>query len=75
IAAVVLGERPGGWTAIGLTAVLLAMLVALTPHRRSRVPASATVAGLDRDSEIVAEPVKKGRSRHVRRPHRTLTRR
>ncbi|HEY3409171.1 MAG TPA: DMT family transporter [Propionicimonas sp.] len=76
IAAVVLGERPGGWTAIGLTAVLLAMLVALTPHRRSRVPASATAAGLDRDSESVAErPTKEGRSRHVRRPHRTLTRR
>lgn len=33
IASVVLGERPGGWTALGLAAVLVAMLVALKPRR------------------------------------------
>ncbi|HQZ84241.1 MAG TPA: DMT family transporter [Actinomycetota bacterium] len=33
IAALVLGERPGGWTAAGLAAVLVAMLMALMPRR------------------------------------------
>ena len=44
LAAVVLGERPEAWTAGGLAAVLVAMLVALTPGRRSRVPDGATTA-------------------------------
>ena len=35
LAAVVLGERPGGWTAVGLTAVLAAMWIALRPRRGS----------------------------------------
>ncbi|WP_202627688.1 DMT family transporter [Cellulomonas sp. APG4] len=38
LAAVVLGERPGGWTAAGLTAVLAAMWVALRPRWRSTAP-------------------------------------
>ena len=33
LAAVVLDERPGGWTAVGLTAVLVAMWIALRPPR------------------------------------------
>lgn len=31
--ALLLGERPGGWTSAGLTAVLVAMLIALLPRR------------------------------------------
>lgn len=38
LAAVLLGERPGGWTAVGLTAVLAAMWIALRPRRRSTAP-------------------------------------
>lgn len=41
LAAFVLGERPGGWTALGLTAVLVAMWIALRPPRATR-PASST---------------------------------
>lgn len=35
LGALVLGERPGGWTAAGFTAVLVAMLIALLPRRNS----------------------------------------
>lgn len=38
LAAVVLGERPGGWTAVGLTAVLVAMWTSLRPQRRIPMP-------------------------------------
>ncbi|MHB1064080.1 MAG: DMT family transporter [Georgenia sp.] len=41
LAAVVLGERPGGWTAIGLAGVLVAMGIALRPPRRAPAPALA----------------------------------
>ena len=34
LAAVLLGERPAGWTAAGLAAVLLAMGVCIEPHGR-----------------------------------------
>jgi drug/metabolite transporter (DMT)-like permease len=42
LAAVALGERPGGWTAVGLTAVLVAMWMALRPPRGAPAPAAAT---------------------------------
>ena len=43
---VVLGERPGGWTAAGTVLVLLAMWVALTqPDAEAAVPAHGHVAG------------------------------
>lgn len=41
LAAVFLGERPGGWTAAGLAAVLVAMWIALRPTRRPLLPAPA----------------------------------
>ncbi|EYR62183.1 hypothetical protein N866_11020 [Actinotalea ferrariae CF5-4] len=41
LAAVVLGERPGGWTAVGLTAVLVAMWTSLRPQRRVSTPGRA----------------------------------
>lgn len=49
LSAVVLGERPGGWTAVGLTAVLVAMWITLRPPRPAPAPASAT--GPDRPTE------------------------
>lgn len=36
LAAVLLDERPGGWTALGLLAVLTAMWITLRPPRRTR---------------------------------------
>ena len=42
LAAVLLGERPGGWTAAGLLAVLVAMWITLRPPRRTTTPAPAT---------------------------------
>ena len=42
LAAVLLGERPGGWTAAGLLAVLVAMWIALRSPRRTTTPAPAT---------------------------------
>jgi len=40
LAAVLLGERPAGWTAIGLAAVLVAIWVVLRPGPRPVAPAS-----------------------------------
>lgn len=43
---VVLGERPGGWTAVGIALVLLAMWSALTqPNAAPAVPAHSAIAG------------------------------
>ncbi|MGC0144328.1 MULTISPECIES: DMT family transporter [unclassified Pseudactinotalea] len=42
LAAVLLGERPGGWTAAGLLAVLAAMWITLRPPRRTTTPAQTT---------------------------------
>nr|WP_242681168.1 EamA family transporter [Tessaracoccus sp. SD287] len=42
LAAVVLGERPGGWTSVGLATVLVAMWIALRPPRRTPTPAAVT---------------------------------
>ncbi len=39
LAALALGERPGGWTTVGLAAVLLAMWAALHGPRRAAAPA------------------------------------
>lgn len=55
IAALVLGERPGGWTAAGLTAVLVAMFVALTPRRPRRLSAGVSTAGTIQQGRAVAE--------------------
>jgi len=41
LAAAVLGERPSGWTAAGLTAVLIAMGVVLQPGQRTGAGSSA----------------------------------
>ena len=38
LASVALGERPGGWTAVGLLAVLAAMWITLRPPRRAPCP-------------------------------------
>lgn len=51
LAVVVLGERPGGWTAVGLTVVLVAMWVALRPPRRTSTPAAAVSGPADRESD------------------------
>ncbi|NMR19499.1 DMT family transporter [Cellulomonas fimi] len=48
LAAVVLGERPAGWTAVGLTAVLVAMWIALRAPRRA--PARVTEDAVESDS-------------------------
>lgn len=42
LAAVVLGERPGGWTAVGLAAMLVAMWIALRPPPRTPTPGATT---------------------------------
>lgn len=74
IAALVLGERPDGWTAVGLAAVLLGMCVALAPRRSCRISAGMATAGFDPVSGTVIEgSAKEGRSRQVRAPYRTLT--
>lgn len=43
LASVALGERPGGWTAVGLLAVLAAMWITLRPPRRA--PTHPTAVG------------------------------
>ena len=43
LASVALGERPGGWTAVGLLAVLAAMWIALRPPHRP--PTHPTAVG------------------------------
>lgn len=47
LGAVLLGERPGGWTAVGLLAVLVAMWITLRPPRRTpprrRAPPTRTL--------------------------------
>jgi len=45
LAAAVLGERPSGWTAAGLTAVLMAMGVVLRPGRRLDAGLTSTEPG------------------------------
>ncbi|GAA3510459.1 DMT family transporter [Georgenia daeguensis] len=50
LAAVVLGERPGGWTAAGLLAVLSAMWVVLRPPHRTNT-AAATTPGVPIEGE------------------------
>lgn len=54
IAAVVLGERPGGWTAAGLAAVLVALVVALTPRRAGRLSVGGATAGTTHQGGAVA---------------------
>lgn len=54
LAVVVLGERPGGWTAVGLTAVLVAMWVALRPSHRLPAPPTARRAARDAGEHAAA---------------------
>lgn len=52
LAAVLLGERPGGWTAVGLLAVLTAMWITLRPPRRIATPAAAGPAHRDPNADL-----------------------
>ncbi|WNB86993.1 DMT family transporter [Cellulomonas sp. ATA003] len=54
LAAVVLGERPAGWTAAGMTAVLVAMWIALRLPRRA--PAPVADGAVDSDSPTEGAP-------------------
>lgn len=65
LAAVLLGERPSGWTAAGLLAVLTAMWITLRPPRRTTTSAPAT-GSTDRGS--VPDPPGTSRSRPVAGP-------
>jgi drug/metabolite transporter (DMT)-like permease len=49
LAALVLDERPGGWTALGLTGVLAAMAVVLLVPRRTPTPAGVPADPVGRD--------------------------
>lgn len=42
LAAILLGERPAPWTAVGLSAVLMAMWIALRPRRPTPMPMPVT---------------------------------
>lgn len=62
LAALALGERPGGWTTVGLAAVLIAMWAALHPPRRTPAPAVRVARPERRDGDR-----RPGRA-HPRRP-------
>lgn len=54
LAALVLGERPGWWAAVGLATVLVAMWIALRPPRRAPTAAASAAAPAHRDSDGTA---------------------